>query len=103
MQIVLVILLFSLAIAGWWWSVRWQYRRADTLLSEWAARNGYTIVAKEDASPAGTGPKGTRTGTKRIVYRVSVVEQGGTTRQALVTLGSYSAGVTASEVSVEWQ
>lgn len=102
MQILTAILLFGLAILGWWWSVRWQYRRADEMLADWAARNGYTVGTKEDASPSGTGPKGTRTGTKRIVYRVSFVGQNGSARQALVTLGSYSAGVLSPEVSVEW-
>ena len=95
-------LLFATVLAFGLWMFRWQYNKADDLLNNWAQKEGYTIVSKEDANPPGTGPKDRYAGNRQIWYRVVLKDKNGDEKKAIVKLGSEGTGTLSDDVKVEW-
>lgn len=85
------------------WMIRWQFRTADARLERWAQENGYRVIDKQSANPAGTGPIYGRSRNTQVVYRVIVEDARSEHRRALIKIGSPSQGVLAADFSVEWQ
>lgn len=81
---------------------RWQYRRADARVTDWAERSRLRIISKERANPLGTGPQAMRAGNKQIIYRITVVDLHGIERRGVVKVGSESSGVLADTLEVVW-
>jgi hypothetical protein len=101
--IVLGIALFIGAICFAIWMIRWQFRAADTRVERWAQEQGYRLVDKQSANPAGTGPMYSRGHNTQVMYRVVVEDAQGTRRRALITIGSQSRGVLSDDFNVVWE
>ena len=101
-MVALIASLFACGIAIGVWVFRWQYRRADSQLQSWARRSNYQVLEKRKANPLGTGPMA-RSGNKQVVYRVTLSDENGVLRGALVKIGSPTFGVLADDLVVEWE
>jgi hypothetical protein len=77
------------------------YRRADNLLSSWAARNGYRIIESERRKIL-KGPFFLTSSNNQIVYRVTVQDTYGNVHRGWVRCGSYNLGSWTDEVAVRW-
>lgn len=102
-MIVVWIALFVGAIAFAIWLIRWQFRAADTRVERWAEEQGYRVLDKQSANPAGTGPMFGRGTNTQVTYRVVVEDPRGARRRALITIGSKTRGVLADDFEVEWE
>jgi hypothetical protein len=100
--VTLIVVLFAGLIVFGIWMVRWQYRKAETRLREWAQQHHYQILETESANPIGTGPMA-RSGNKQVMFRVTLSDGSGVRRRALVKVGSESIGVLGGDVVVEWE
>lgn len=86
------------------WINRWQFAKADARLAQWAQQNGFRILDKQNANPAGTGPMAARgTTNTRVMYRVLVEDSQGARRRALIKVGSESRGVLSDDFAVAWE
>ena len=86
------------------WINRWQFAKADERVAEWARQNGFRVLDKQNANPAGTGPMSARgTNNTQVIYRVLVEDPKGTRRRALIKVGSESQGVLSDDFSVTWE
>jgi hypothetical protein len=85
------------------WLFRWQYRRADSKLRDWVRRCNYELLDKRDASPLGTGPKARSASNKQVVYQVTISDENGIRRSALIKIGSPTLGMLSDDLIVEWQ
>jgi hypothetical protein len=83
--------------------LRWQYRRSEQLLEQWARQHSYRVVEREERTAAGEGPMNRFAGNKQIVYRLKLVDEAGHVRHATVRVGSLESGVLSDQVSVEWE
>lgn len=101
-QIISALVVFGVLIAAGIYMYRWQLRKADSLLEEWAERSQLRILAKERANPPGTGPDAMRAANKQVMYRVTLVDAEGVERRGLVKLGTESTGVLSERVEVLW-
>jgi hypothetical protein len=77
------------------------YRRAGSILDNWAAENGYRILESE-LRWSGRGPFFFTTARGQEVYRVTVEDQGGTIRRGYVRCGSYFFGMLSDKAEVRW-
>jgi hypothetical protein len=102
-MIVVWVVLFVGAIGFAIWMIRWQFRTADTRVERWAEEQGYRLVDKQSANPAGTGPMYSRGRNTQVMYRVVVEDTRGARRRALITIGSKTRGVLADDFNVEWE
>jgi hypothetical protein len=100
--IITVILLFGSVIGVGGLVYRWQFRTADAQLGAWARRWRYQILEKEPANPFGTGPKAARGSNKQVMYRVTLSNEAGARRRALIKIGSTRLGVLENALVVEW-
>jgi hypothetical protein len=96
------VILFGGLLAIGIYTIRWQYRRADALLEEWARAQGAKVIGKQKANPLGTGPM-QRSGNKQVFYRVTLIDAAGAKKVALFKLGSATTGTLSKDVSVEWE
>lgn len=101
--ILIILVLFTLVGAFGWWMHKWQYQRADALLSRWAQQNGYTVSKKERDNPIGTGPGVRYAANTQVIYRIEVEDSAGNRRFGRIKLGTVQAGTLSDEVEVEWQ
>jgi hypothetical protein len=83
--------------------LRWQYRRGEQLLDQWARQHSYRVVESEERTAPGDGPMNRFAKNKQIVYQVKLVDEAGQTRRARVKVGSPETGVLSDHVSVEWE
>lgn len=101
-MIAFMVVLFAVGITFGIWMFRWQYRKAELQLQRWAERSNYQLLDKESANPFDTGPM-TRSGNKQVMYRVTIADQNGVRRRALVKLGSPTTGMLSDDLIVEWE
>ena len=83
------------------WMVRWQYSKADRLLEDWAAHNGYKLLEKENAN-FGDGPLGRRGAKTYVKYCIKAEDVNGRMKTGIAYLGSENTGVLSDEVKIEW-
>lgn len=102
LPIILIILLFVAVAVFGWWMYQWQYKKADSILENWAQKNSYTILAKEDANPSGTGPGDRYADNKQVMYRITVEDKAGNKKSGLAKIGSEKTGTLSDEIIVEW-
>ena len=96
-----VILIFIIFIAAAFALWCWHYRRANTLLEEWAARNDYHIVSREYRWFR-RGRFFWFTGRGQIVFHVEIVDSEGLLRSGLVRVGGFFLGMMSNNVEVAW-
>jgi hypothetical protein len=82
--------------------LRWQYRRGEELLEQWARQHSYRVIEREERTAPGDGPMNRYARNKQIVYSVKLVDDTGRIRHARVRIGSPETGVLSERVSVEW-
>lgn len=102
MPIILIVLLFIAVLLFGWWMFKWQYQKADSLLDDWATKNNYTILEKQDANPSGTGPMDRYGSNKQVMYKIIVKNQAGETRSGIIKIGSEKTGTLSDEIEVIW-
>ena len=83
--------------------LRWQHRRAERLVEQWAQRHSYRVLEREERIAPGDGPMNRYAENKAIVYAVKVADREGNVRHARLTVGSPELGVLSEQVSVEWE
>ena len=81
----------------WWW-----FRSSYTLLDNWAAQNGHTILAKE-LRMIRRGPFFWTSSNGQRVFYVTVRTSGGDTRRGWVRLGGFFFGLLSEHVDVRWE
>jgi hypothetical protein len=96
-------MLFGGCIGFGIWMFRWQYSKADRLVTAWAQRSHYQILTKESANPLGTGPMARGGSNKQVMCRVTLLDSQGTRRHALVKVGSEASGVLSDNLTVTWE
>ena len=101
-MIAFMVVLFAGGISAGVWMFRWQYRKAESQLQSWARRSNYQVLDKQKANPFGTGPMA-RSGNKQVMYRVTISDESGARRSALVKIGSPTLGVLDDDLVVEWE
>jgi hypothetical protein len=79
----------------------WHYSRSDSLLRQWAERNGYGLVS-QDHRYLVRGPFFWTTSRGQTVYRVTVEDEGGNRRSGWVRCGSWLLGLLSDQVEVRW-
>jgi hypothetical protein len=100
--ILMMVVVFGLVGAYGWWVIKWQYKKADRLLENWARQNGFTILRKERANPWRTGPGVLYAKNTQVIYRVVAQDAEGKKKTGLVKIGSPTFGVLSDEVEAEW-
>src|SRR5689334_4578654 len=95
--VALIVAVLALVLMFW----RWQLRRGDEILRNWAAASGYRIVDQE-YKPFFTGPFFWTTAKGQMVYRVLVDDMKGHTRSGWVRCGSWLWGVWSDQADVRW-
>ena len=98
-----IILVLAVGIAFGLWMFRWQYRTAENKLRDWLRRSNYELLDKRAANPLGTGPEVRSASNKQIIYQVTISDQHGVRRSALIKIGSPALGVLSDELVVEWE
>jgi hypothetical protein len=95
---VLVVLLFTgMAVLLF----LWHFTRSDSLLSQWAERNCYTILHQEYRTFF-KGPFFWTSGKDQTVYYVVVEDQAGNRRKGWVRCGGFFLGLLSDHVEVRW-
>ena len=79
----------------------WNFRRANNLLEDWAARNDYRIIHKEYRWFR-RGPFFWFTGRGQIVFRIEVADREGLQQNAFVRVGGFFLGMLSNNVEVSW-
>ena|SRR5205814_9183863 len=79
----------------------WNFNRANSMLRDWAASNGYTIVEKEYRSFF-KGPFFWTASRSQIIYRVVIRDDERNVRSGWVKLGSWWFGVLSNQVDIRW-
>lgn len=75
--------------------------RADTILNNWAARNGYRILQRDHAWFF-KGPFFWTTSRNQIVFRVTVQDQSGNSQSGWVRCGSWWGGMLSEDAEARW-
>ncbi len=79
----------------------WHYSRSDSLLRQWASRNGYRLVSQEYRYLL-RGPFFWTTSRGQTVYRVTVEDEGGNLRSGWVRCGGWFLGLLSENVEACW-
>jgi hypothetical protein len=77
------------------------YRRADRMLTEWAARHGYRIIESQ-RHKLWKGPFLLSSSNNQVVYRVTVQDAQGNIRRGWVRCGNYRFGPWKKLIDVKW-
>lgn len=96
------ILIFGSVVALGIMMLRWQFRKGEQLLDQWARQHGFEVIERTERTPPGAGPMNRYAANKQIVYAVRVRNESGRVRTATVRVGSPEMGVMSDEISVEW-
>src|SRR5689334_9331920 len=91
--VILIIVVAVIGIASW----VWQSGRAEQLLQNWAAENGYQLIDYERRWLR-MGPYFFFTGKGQVVYRVTIQQSDGTTRGGWVRVGGMFLGLFSNNV-----
>ncbi len=83
-------------------SIFWHFRRSESLLEEWARRNGFQIISREYRNFF-RGPFFWTTGRHQTVYYVVVEDQQGNKRRGWVRCGGFFLGLFSDHVDVRWE
>jgi hypothetical protein len=92
-----VIAFVALAI----FSFIWQFSRSETLLQQWAQENGYRLISSENRWMM-RGPFLLTTAKGQTVYRITVEDADGKTREGWARWGSWLGGLFSDKVEVRW-
>ena len=103
LTVAMAVLIFGGVLAIGIFMLRWQHRRAEQLVEEWAQRHSYRVLEREDRTAPGDGPMNRYAKNRAIVYAVKVADPDGKIRRARLTVGSPDMGVLSDQVSVEWE
>jgi hypothetical protein len=79
----------------------WYFRRAASLLSEWAERECLHLVSREQRWLR-QGPFFWTSSNWQAIYRVTARDRAGNLRQGWVRCGSWLFGVLSQDVEVRW-
>src|SRR5690349_6176648 len=82
-------------------SLAWHHYRAGELLQNWATMNGYQIVEHERRSLF-RGPFFWSSSKNQVIYRVTVRDRRGNTRQGWVRCGGWWWGMLSDSTEVRW-
>jgi hypothetical protein len=82
-------------------SMVWRFRRADSLLLQWADRHGYRIINQEYRSFL-KGPFFWTSSKGQMVYYVTVKDSEGNIRRGWVRCGGWFIGMLSDHVDVSW-
>ena len=80
----------------------WHFSRSDSLLQQWAQRNGYRLVRREYRSFF-KGPFFWTTSRGQTVYYVTVEDAEGNRRSGWVRCGGWFLGLLSDNVEVRWE
>lgn len=97
MEIFFVLLLVIFAI----FMVGWHFSRSNSLLHQWAERNGYRVVHQEYRNFF-RGPFFWTTTRNQTVYYVTVEDAHGHRRKGWVRCGGWFLGLLSDNVDVAW-
>jgi len=94
-------LLFLATLVASIGSIYWYYRSSAEILQGWARQNGYHIVSQERRAIR-TGPFFLTTGRGQAVFRVTIQDPAGYTRNGWVRVGSFWGGLFSDKVETRW-
>jgi hypothetical protein len=77
------------------------YRRANRMLSQWAASNGYRIIESERRRFF-KGPFFWSSSNNQIIYHVTIQDAYGNIHRGWVRCGTYFWGAWTDELDVRW-
>jgi hypothetical protein len=97
----LVIVVFVVFVVLAILSMVWRFRRADSLLVQWAERHGYRLISQEYRSFF-KGPFFWTSSKGQMVYYVSVKDSEGNLRRGWVRCGGLFLGMLSDNVEVSW-
>ncbi len=80
----------------------WHFRRSNSLLQEWARRNGLRVL-RQDFRFLFRGPFFLTTSQHQTVYHVTVEDQQGNQRHCWVRCGSWFLGLFSDKVEARWE
>jgi hypothetical protein len=100
-RVVVSIFMAALVIFAVIFTLVWRYGRSGSLLSEWAAQNGYRII-HEEYRYLRKGPFFWTTSKGQTVYYVVVLDSAGNKRRGWVRCGSWWFGLLSDKVEVRW-
>ena len=103
LTVAMAVLIFGGVLALGIFMLRWQQRRAEQLIEQWAKRHSYRVLEQEERTALGEGPMNRYAKNKAIVHAVKVADPDGKIRRARLTVGSPDMGVLSEQVSVEWE
>jgi hypothetical protein len=96
-RIILVLAGIAVAVV----SIIWHFSRSNSLLQQWAERNGYRIV-EQDYRSFLKGPFFFIASKNQTVYRVVVEDKDGRRRTGWVRCGGWFLGLWSDTVEVRW-
>lgn len=97
MEAILIVVVVAAAGLG----IVWHVSRSRSLLENWAASNGYQILAYERRHFR-RGPYFFRSSKGHEVFYVSLRDESGRRRNAYVRCGGWMVGLLSDSVDVEW-
>ncbi len=84
-------------------TVRWFYKKSETLLKEWATKNSYDLIEYE-LTWIKRGPFFWSSSSGQTVYRVKVFDQNTlSSKKGWVRCGSFWGGLFSSKTEVKWE
>ncbi len=75
--------------------------RADTILNNWALRNGYRVLSRNYAWFF-KGPFFWTSNRSQVVFRITAQDQSGNTRSGWVRCGSWWGGILSDDAEIRW-
>jgi hypothetical protein len=96
--VILPVSFVALAIFG----VVWHYRRAASILENWAYNHRFRILSREYRYFF-RGPFTWFSSKNQVVYYVTVENKNGEVRTGWVRCGSYFLGLWSDDVDVQWE
>lgn len=97
----IIAMMLFLAVLGGGFGI-WFFRRAKSLLIQWAQENGFTILHYELRNFF-RGPFLLTTSDGQTVYYVKVRDQYGQERSGWVCCGGFWAGMVGTRAKVRWE
>ncbi len=99
----LVVVLFVFTLAFIAVTVRWFYKKSETLLNQWAAKNSYDLVEYE-LRWLKRGPFSWFSSAGQTIYHVKVFDQNTlSSKEGWVRCGSFWGGLFSSKTEVKWE
>jgi len=101
-QNLLVLFVFGLSLTVIILTTLWFYKRSETVLKGWAARNGYELLESK-INWFNQGPFFWTSSKGQMVYYVRVLDRRtGQTRRGWVRCGSFWLGLMSDKAEVRW-